>query len=473
MLRTLRAAPLPVILVVLSFLCPTELSLYVAGLRLPPHRVALLVLVPIALYRILVGRKVRLRAFDIFFLLFNAWTVYAFAQHGEGQEGLVFGGSLAVESFGAYIVARAFVVTDVDFERTLKVLVLAVAAAGIVALPETLLAQHFTHDLLQALTGYAHPRAIETRVGLTRAYGTFDHPIHLGTFCASMLAMVWFATASERLQRKRAMILVGATVLAISSAPILCLALQVGLIVWDRLTRGTHNRTMLTMVLLFGLYLGASTIMTRSPIAFIATGMTLDPWTGYYRLQIWEHGLENVWANAWLGLGLNDWVRPWWMISSTVDAFWLVIAMRAGMPAFVLLAVAIILLMAGTTANAMRARDSRVRRMAMGWMMSLIALSLIACTVHFWNALHAYFFFFLGLAGWMTNPALLRARAKKGSSARRTRPAVLDELPGPHQPWPEPAWPPQPWPQVARSLPPWPPAPPGHGAALGPAGAWR
>ena len=49
MLKHIAAVPLPIKLVVASFLCPTEFSLYVAGLRLPPHRVALILLLPLVL----------------------------------------------------------------------------------------------------------------------------------------------------------------------------------------------------------------------------------------------------------------------------------------------------------------------------------------------------------------------------------------------------------------------------------------
>ena len=154
---------------------------------------------------------------------------------------------------------------------------------ALIALPETLLGQNFTHDALRALTGYVHPTAVETRLGLTRAYGTFDHPIHYGTFCAALLAQFWYAAKSTMEKRKRAALLAGATLLGLSSAPILCLLLQTAMLLWEYLTRGTANRTSLTLTVLAGLYIGASFVMTRSPINFIATGMTLDSWTGYYR----------------------------------------------------------------------------------------------------------------------------------------------------------------------------------------------
>lgn len=405
-------APLPLIMVVASFLCPTELSLYVAGLRLPPHRIMLLALFPIAVYRLLSRRDIRIQSFDVLFVLYAAWTTGVYAWHTGGHDGFVYGGSLALESLASYLIARAWIRDAGTFLATLKVLTVAVAVAGLVALPETLFGKIFTHDLLRMVTGYEHPTGIEQRLGLTRAYGTFDHPIHFGTFVASILAMVWYAERRTAQRNAKAALIAGTTFLGLSSAPLLCLGLQSGMIVWERISRGVAARGGITLAILAGLYIGVSLISTRSPIAIVATGFTIDSWTGFYRLQIWEYGLESVWDYPWAGIGLNDWHRPTWMVANTVDAFWLVTAMRAGIPAFLLLAFAIILLLTGVYRFIGRTRDRYLKRLAIGWMMSMIALSLIACTVHFWNVPHAYYFFFVGLAGWIADPVRAPARSR-------------------------------------------------------------
>ncbi len=436
MTRANAAAPIPAVLVLLSFLCPTELSLYVEGLRLPPHRVALIVLFPLAVLRLVSRPDVHIRLYDLMFVLFGVLTVGVFVYHSGGHEGFVYGGSLALESVGGYVVARAYVRDYATMLATLKALFWTIAAAAVIALPETLLGQIFTHDLLAKLTGYVHPIGVETRAGLTRAYGTFDHPIHYGTFCAAMFALFIYAERTTPKARKLTLFFFLATSLGLSSAPLLCLGLQVGMIVWEISTRSLPSRASLTMVALTGLYIGASMFSTRSPIAFVATGMTFDPWTGYYRLQIWEHGMANVWASPWTGIGLAEWDRPWWMVSSTVDAFWLVITMRQGIPSFLVLALAIVLLGRAVVKRAGRNPDLRMRKLMLGWMMSLIALCLIGVTVHYWNVLYAYFFFFLGLGGALADPRRAPAPAivSTGQATARSRQA----LPGARGPTHEP-----------------------------------
>ncbi len=421
MYRALTLAPLPVTLLIASFLCPTELSLFLGSLRLPPHRVAIILLLPLAIARLISRGDLRIRSFDVVFLLFALWTIRVYFEH-DGMAGLIYGGSLALESFGAYMIARAFVRDEASLHSTLKVLLAAIAAAALFALPETLLGRNFTHDFLHQVTGYHHPTAVETRMGLTRAYGTFDHPIHYGTFCAALLAMLWYAERSSSRQHKRAAFVTGATLLGMSSAPLLCLALQGGMIVWDRVTRALPSRTHVTIAILAGLYIGISMVSNRGPIAIIATGMTLDPWTGFYRLQIWEHGMNNVWAHPWYGIGLEEWARPKWMVASTVDAFWLVVAMRSGIPTFLLLALAIALLARGVSVNASRFASPAMGRMAMGWMMSLIALCLVGATVHYWNVLHAYLFFFIGIGGVFADPKKgFNIKAAVGSRTARPK----------------------------------------------------
>ncbi len=434
MTRTTSKIPLAVLLTLLSFLCPTELSLYIAGLRLPPHRLALLVLLPIAIVKLIMSRDQRIRAFDVLFAIYGLWTIFVYSYH-SGKEGFVYGGSLALEALGGYFVARVFIRNTEQLRATMRVFVFAVIVSALFALPEMLLGQIFTHDFLHKMTGYYHPIGIETRLGFTRAYGTFDHPIHYGTFCAALFALFWFAESSSVKRHINAAIMAIATFLGLSSAPMLCLSLQGGMLVWDRVTRPIKSRMALTLAGLAGVYIGMSLLSNRTPIAFIATGMTLDPWTGFYRMQIWENGMDNVWANPWTGIGLSDWVRPWWMYSDTVDAYWLVTMMRQGLPAFLFLALAIVLLGHAIMKNRHRHTDGQAQKIALGWMMSLIALSLVGATVHYWNVLHTYLFFFIGLGAWIADPtraAITSIVAKKRVPAD----SVVRQKSG----WPEPIY---------------------------------
>lgn len=435
--RAAAAVPWPVLALLITMLAPTELSLDVAGLRLPPHRLLLILLLPVALLRLLTVPSIRIKLFDVAFIAFHLSTILIFMLHEGSSAGFVYGSSLAIEGLGAYLVARAYIRDADTMQATLHAMMVCIAIAALFALPETLFGQHFVHDFLRNVTGYVHPIGIETRLGLTRAYGVFDHPIHYGTFCAALLAMVWFGTLDPRRRAQRTMLLVAATFLGLSSAPLLCLLVQIALIIWERVTRGVAMRTTLTITALIGLYAGAALVMTRSPINLIATGLTLDSWTGFYRMQIWEHGLASVSQHPLIGLGLGTWERPWWMTADTVDAFWLFVTMRQGIPSFLCLALGIALITRGVVKKSIHQPDMLRRRLARGWLISLIALALVGATVHFWNVLFTFFFFFIGIGGWLADPkrarmARPRAAASKPFAAQtQARPRGAYPAPGP------------------------------------------
>ncbi len=433
MLRALAIVPLPVSVLILSMLTPTELSLFIGGLRLPPNRVILLILLPIAVFKLMSSRNIKPHLFDFVFLAFGVLTIATYWGH-SGHDGLVYGGSLALECLGGYFIARAYVRSPEMMRQTLRVMMLAVCIAAGIALPEFLLGQNFTHDILHALTGYHHPTAVEQRLGLTRAYGTFDHPIHYGTFCASMFALLWFAERSIATRRKRAALIVGATLFGLSSAPLLSIALQGAMLFWEKVTRPIKTRLSLTLAVLTGLYIGVDLVSARGPLAIIATRFTLDSWTGYYRLFIWEHGMNNVWKHPWIGLGLADWERPWWMVADTVDAYWLVLTMRQGIPSFLLLVFGIALLIRAATVNRNRHGDPLAIDLLRGWTLSLVALCLIGATVHYWNVLQTYMFFLIGLGGVLADPVRQSVSRRVRQTADRE---AMDASLG--QPQPQPA----------------------------------
>jgi hypothetical protein len=407
MREAFRATPLPVLLVIASFICPTEFSVVISDLRLSPHRLVFLFLVPLALWRLTTRTDTRLAMYDAPFFALALWQILIFTYHA-GEAGLAFGGSWAVESLGGYLVARAWIRDHNTLIATLRVIVVSIAIAAVVALLDTLTASYFTHELLRSVLGGEPMPPVEFRQGLARAASTFDHPIHFGTYCAAMLALVYMAEPVSSRRNAFVALMIFAAALSLSSAPILSLLLQIGMLVWDRATRGFHLRTHIAVAILAGLYVGVLFVSHRPPLQLLITLATFDPWTGLYRMLIWEHGLTNVWASPWLGLGLADWERPQWMVSSTIDAFWLVLTMRSGIPAFLLLALGIILMARRVLKRGVRARDPERRRMAMGWMISLIAFCLLGATVHFWNVPHALFYFFIGMGGALANPRVVQ-----------------------------------------------------------------
>lgn len=403
MIGMLKALPLPVTLAILSFVMPTEFSLFLGSVRLPPHRVVLLIFIVPALIRLIRSPDIRLNHFDVLFLLYAAWTATTYCLNDGLGEGFQYGASLAIESFGGYLIARAYVRDLATLRAVFALLFVIMGLVSTVALAEALSGQILVHDALHKLTGYHYPVGIEKRAGLTRAYVTFDHPILYGAFCASLFAPVWCLYRDAFGRGWRSGSVAGAAFLGLSAAPLLTIGVQAIIIGLERITRGIEAR----LKMLFGglgvLYLLIEVLSTRPAIEAIATRITFDPWTAYYRVQIWTFGLENVARSPWTGIGLAEWERPDWMASASVDAYWLVVMMRSGIPALLLLLLAIGLLMRSANQAARPFRGSDEARLVFAWTTSLVALGLAGLTVHYWNAILAYSFFFLGLGGWFTD----------------------------------------------------------------------
>ena len=462
MWKAVKTAPLPIVLLVVSLVCPTELSLFLGGMRLPPHRVALIVLVIAALIRVSRAKPIKLMACDGLMLLYGLWSVGIFMFH-EGQgPGLQYGGSLALESFAAYLVARVYINTTEHLKSCVSLLLLCVVVVGALAAMESVSHTLIVHSFLKQITGLDVEPGFEIRRGLMRAYSTFDHPILYGSFCASTIALAWATSKSMGLAQRNVAVIAAATYFGMSSAPLLCIGVQTFLLIWERLSRGIPRRATVTVGVLVLALFALGFASNRSPFAIIATGFTLDPWTGFYRLLIWEHGLNNVSMAPMTGIGLKDWVREWWMASDSVDAFWLVIMMRMGVPALALLVLAMTLLLVAIHQQKV-GMTKEIRRLVIAWTFSVLALSLAGCTVHYWNNLHAYFFFTLGMMAWVGDSklarkraqALARAAAQKAGGAIAQQPAKTPgEIPGrgPLQPYPG-----MPHPGISQPQPPFPP----------------
>jgi O-antigen ligase len=186
------------------------------------------------------------------------------------------------------------------------------------------------------------------------------------------------------------------SVFTVSSAAILALVIIFGALFYDWLTENV--RQLSWPLLLFGVAVGLMLISltTNSGIvSLLIRFVTLDPGTGYFRVAIWQFGTASVWAHPLFGIGFDSYDRPEWMLSSSVDAHWLLYAMRYGLPASVSLLLACIFAVSGLVrAEAMaNRRDAGFYR---GIMISLITLVIMAFTVALQGGTLTWFSILLG-----------------------------------------------------------------------------
>jgi O-antigen ligase/polysaccharide polymerase Wzy-like membrane protein len=371
---------------------------HIEGLALSPVRIFLVLLFVPTLVALFGQRDLRIQAFDVLVLFSVLWIIAAIIANNGLERGIKFGGSLALEALGGYIVGRAYVRTPQDVVVMVRWYVLLVAATIPFALSEAVTGAR-VFGMLPA------PAEPFMRFGLHRAAVTFSHAILYGVFCAVSFGLAWFVFSKASTRYFALGIILFATFLSLSSASLLACFLAAVFIVWERVTRWMPARvaiTVLGIVAMFGVIELAS---NRTAMAVLLQFVSLDYWTAYFRLLIWEYATANIANSPWVGIGLNPWVRPSWMPPS-IDSFWLVYAVLAGLPMVTMLACGMLLLLWRVSKRAAPVAPQQWQRVRLGWTVALLAISQQAFTVHYWGAMNSFFFFLVGMGAWMTDAGM-------------------------------------------------------------------
>jgi hypothetical protein len=393
------------------------MQIYVGTLRLTPYSIVLLCLIVPCTIMWVSGRAGRILLPDVLFLLHALAAALAlFVVHG--QEQVPFAGRYIIETFGSYLIARCFIRSADDFAAMVRFHFLLIS----VLLPFAFVESVTDFNFLYTLVGSTVPGVIGERWGLGRAYSGFDHPILFGAFCACSLALVFYVLGRGRFTfsaGRRVLVVLGATFFSLSSGPFSALVVQILLGAWDFITRRIPYRWWILFGLFVAAYIAVDILSTRSPVRVFATYFTFSGHTAYDRIGDWTWGMLNIRQNPWFGLGLNDWVREPWM-SASLDAFWVVQAMRFGLPAFLLHAAALIIIC--VVVGRRRFRDRRLKAYRTGWLIAIVALMIGGASVHYWNAIYCLFIFLQGSGVWLMTvkdnpPARTRPLAPQGADA--------------------------------------------------------
>ena len=372
------------------------ISMEVAGLRLSPNRLYLLVFsVPFAL-KVLLGAAGRFTLVDLLFILSGLWIMLALvASHGADR--IPFAGISVVELVGGYFVGRILVRNLQDYNVIIRFLLIAMVCLLPFALIEAVTGKMILPDLFRIAFDAPHRGgSAYGRMGLERVYSVFDHPILFGLFCSAALANVFYLFAARpTLALLAAVFTVGMSFLSLSSAPLLACSMQIGLLIWNRVMGG---RWKLFLILSIIMYVAIDLASNRTPITIIIETMTFNSGTGWTRIATNKFGWASVWEHPVFGIGFNDWVRPSWLTSS-VDNFWLVMAMRYGAVGFGLIVASFVFHMLMLGRARVSSRDIARCRTAHGIVLAGICFTLI--TVHIWDTMSAFVMFFVGAGAWM------------------------------------------------------------------------
>lgn len=394
-----RWCPLLPALFLLALLLPTELSFNVGSLRLSPYRVVLIFAFFPAVSKVFSGKVGRVNAIDWLVLAHMTWAFFVINYYHGFDVMLESGGIRFIEFAGAYFLARAYISGEREYQGAV-----AFAIMMICLICPLLVLESVTgfNPLREFLSGGAFVNGMDKRMGLSRAFGPFDHPILLGVFAASVLGVGWlrvFPRLGKPRPRKSPIIWVVLSALSsLSAGATSALMTQFTLLLWESKTRLQRNRWKIFSLLLLALYVFIDIFSNRTPMKVLLHYLTFSAETAYGRIMIFEWGMADVWRNPILGIGFNEWTRPHWK-SASMDNFWLLQAVTFGFPGFLTIALPSIL----ACALGWRTLPPRLVRLRTGWVISMVGMIIAACTVHFWNNIFSYYAFFLGMGVWFIN----------------------------------------------------------------------
>ena len=435
--------PLPVV-VLLYLLCVTlPIGFYLGPLYLTTLRLLLLVTTLPLLVQLFMGRYGRLVASDWLFLCHALWICVALAINNPSQV-IQQAPSVGVEFLGGYLVARAYIRTPDVFLATARWIVFLVLCSLPFSIVEALTGTPVLLKILDAVPSVAVPAdlSIDIRLGLERVQSSFAHPIHYGLFCSIAFSMA-FVALQGFYSAKRRIVTAGLVAfsgfLALSSGALLAIFLQMALILWAMALPRFNGRWWLLMGVFALAYVAIDLMSNRSPMQVFMSYATFSAHNAYWRGIIFEWGIMNVFGNAaekipaspWVGIGLNDWTRPHYMHSSSVDNFWLMIGMRYGLPGFLFLALGWLSGLFRIMARPFR-QDSTVWRIRRAFAFTFIGLTLTLVTVHVWTNIYSFVFFIFGAGIWMityveTAPATAPSDATRTPQRRATPPRTRGE----------------------------------------------
>ena len=374
---------------------------FIAGLRLSAYKIILLVMFVPVFFKWISVRTGGVKGVDFLIIGYAVWAYLGlFVLHGFQY--LEIGGILFVESLTPFLLARVYIRTPQDFEFFIKSLCWAIVLMLPFAIFESLTGRMLMSEILGKLTPVHPDLQHEMRLYMHRAQGPFEHPILFGVFTATAFSsafLIWGYGLSGMARTLRGLGVGLVTFFSLSMGAYVALMIQVALLMWNWILRKVKGRWTILLSIFFVLYVIIDLLSNRTPIEVFITTLTFRGGASYNRLLIWEYGSAEALRHPIFGIGFNDWQRLPWMVPS-VDNFWLLTAMKSGLPAFLMLIGAFISSIY-KTASLDLSNDPKMASYRLAYIFGLIGFMLSLCTVHVWNATYVFLIFFLGSCVWM------------------------------------------------------------------------
>lgn len=370
----------PLIIFFYSILLPPEVFFEIAGLRFYAFRIVEFVLAPYIIIQV-IQSKIRFTFADILNLFGALWIVISYSVIHDVAFALESGAVLAADILIAYFLARCFIRNITDLRVFLYAIIPGIAFSALFLMVESISHQLILRPFFGSGAGGDFALRNEIRFGLLRAYGPFYHPIMAGMFLISLLPLYMLGMKRGSIRNGGILSSLGA-LFSMSSSAMLGIILIFGLFFYDKLQKFVVNLSwklfcFVTIAILILLHVSSE----NGIIAVLNRYLLLNPATGYYRTLIWEYAGAEALRHPIFGIGRNDWLRPVWISNGTIDAHFLLMAVRHGLPAALATFSVYIIAIVSLSNQIGTSRNSEYRNACLGLVVSLITVLILQFTV--------------------------------------------------------------------------------------------
>jgi len=389
-----------IVLFLLSLTIPV--FFFIGPLRLSAYRLFLLLGLFPALFVWMTSKSVPKIFPDFLVLFFPVWATLALTTHYGFAFAVESGGMIFIETAGTYFIARVLVRSPEDFETVMKSLIGIVIVLFPFAIYETLTKHEILIELFRSVGRTYGIVEKEPRWGLDRVQGPFEHPIHFGVYCGIALSFAFYykATLQSFVYRAaRASVVLVAATLSLSSGPLTSLLAQAGLIGFDLVSRSYKERWRVLTAGAVVSWVVVDLLSNRTPPEVFITYFAFSAHTAYNRVNIWTYGTKSIGNNLIWGIGYEEYERPAYVFSSSVDMFWILPSMQFGLLAgLALVGVFMIITLRVCFAKISDQRLSIIRRSIV---ICYVGIILAGWTVHYWAAMYSLVIFMFASGIWI------------------------------------------------------------------------
>ena len=394
----------PTVLVIYATLVPREIAIHAGENYIYMDRLALLITLPWVLGNFLRG-GFKMVLPDWLVLFTAIWMVIAIGEDHGFDRAMITGTALSFDTVAGYFVARVAFRSLDDIRRVLIMCAPAFFFAALTLPIESLGHRLLIRPFFAQIFGQVHLSGgseklidvvrTETRFGLVRAYGPWEHPILAGLHLATLPGVYW-KSGIRGAPFLMALTAAFFAIFTFSSAAVIGLGLVLGALVYDAMTRQIEGLSWPLLLFMIAVSLMLTSVVTNSGvISLLIRFATLDPTTGYFRLAIWQYASNSVWLHPLFGIGFDNYRRPDWMLTASIDAHWLLLAVRYGLPASIAMFTASIVAIAGLV-RAERLANRRDSGFYRGILISFGTLVLMAFTVTLQGGVLTWYTILLG-----------------------------------------------------------------------------